>query len=146
MTRIRLSRLQRFALASIAALALAAAAPVCLAHVISVASIGGPNDFGGALVPAPPDLTKGAYVGTAAVFEEANDIILGSPLHTDTNGFGDGIPGRYETGFAVVHPGVIPAGTKISSFMMHFDVPPNSFFDTAAFDVLTDENIIGVIL
>ena len=121
---------------------------LCEAHVISVIPTNDHTQYGGSLIPAPPSVDDNVLLDNGDVFEEQNDIVLGAPLHTDTNGFLHGIPGRYVTGFDVLNPGVIPAGTTVSSFMIHFDhIPsPLNFVDSAAFNVYTDEDIIGVIV
>jgi hypothetical protein len=132
-----------------AVLSLAALVPsLCDAHVTSVVATNDHSQFGGSLIPAPASVADDVLVDHGDVFEEQNDVVLGVPLHTDTNGFLHGIPGRYTTGIVVLDPGVIPAGTTVSSIMIHFDhVPaPLAFTDSAAFNVFTDEDIIGVIL
>ena len=120
----------------------------CEARVISVVPTNDHTQYGGSLIPAPSSVADDVLLDNGDVFEEQNDIVLGVPLHTDTNGFLHGIPGRYETGLDVLNPGVIPAGTTVSSIMIHFDhIPsPLNFTDSAAFNVYTDEDIIGMIV
>ena len=118
----------------------------CQAHVTNVVSLNPPVQLGGFLIPAPLTAADNQLVGAGYVFEEQNDIVLGVPLQTDTNGFGHGIPGAYQTSSSgILQTGVIPAGTVVSSFMIHFDVLDGSFPDSAAFKVFTDEHIIGAI-
>jgi hypothetical protein len=121
----------------------------CAAHVTSVTSLNYPEQFGGSLIPAPPSVADNVLLDNGDVFEEQNDIVLPVDLHTDSDGYGQGIPGRYITGSDILHPGVIPAGTTVSSIMIHFDhipVQPFDAVDSAAFWVITDEPIIGVIV
>ena len=121
---------------------------LCEVHVISVIPTNDHSKFGGSLIPAPVSIADNVLLDNGDVFEEQNDIVLGVPLHTDTNGFLHGIPGQYITGLDVLNPGIIPAGTTVSSIMIHFDHIPGdlNFIDSAAFNVYTDEDIIGVIL
>ncbi|HTQ37531.1 MAG TPA: hypothetical protein VMJ32_00795 [Pirellulales bacterium] len=118
---------------------------VCRAKVTQVITF---NDypFPAVLLSTPPaSLLKGALTGQVSVFDELTDFVLPSDLHTDTNGWGHGIPGLYSTP-STTFPGVIPAGTVVSSFMIHFDTAGGAFDpDTAACEVVTDENIIGAI-
>ena len=125
---------------------LLAAPRFCQAHVTNVVSLNPPAQLGGFLIPAPLTAADNQLVGAGYVFEEQNDIVLGAPLQTNTNGFGHGIPGRYQTSSAgILQPGVIPAGTVVSSFIIHFDILDGTFPDSAAFKVFTDEHIIGAI-
>jgi hypothetical protein len=98
------------------------------------------------LIAPPGSAGDGALAGGAFVWEERNDMVLPVPLPVDSFGFGVGIPAAFQTATFATHPGVIPAGTTISSFILHFDTSTNQTPGTAAFQVQTDQDIIGVIL
>ncbi len=76
------------------------------------------------------------------MFEEKQDVTLGDPLSVDIGL--SGIPGVYMTGDAYA-PGVIPAGTEVSSFFVHFDTP-NVDHQSMQVVIQTDADILGVIL
>jgi hypothetical protein len=98
------------------------------------------------LLPAPPPSTEAdELVAGVNIFEEVNDFVLGADLRVDV--FGAGIPGQYSSGGAL-SPGVIPAGTRISSALIHYDFlgVPMPFPVMAELNVTFDQSIIGVIV
>ena len=119
----------------------------CCGHVTSVVSFNQGNPVVPAvLLPVPPvSALDGALPDVASVWEEQNDVVLTQNLPVDVMGFGTGIPGGYTTNSHPFTGGVIPAGTKVSSFMIHFDTLTDNFDNVAGLRVLTDENIIGAI-
>ena len=145
MNRPKAFALRRLALIGLTGWMVLTAARVSHASVVDVTTLN--PQIPALLVPAPPSVANNAVLGSAIVFNEQKDVVLSAPLYTDSNGFGHGIPGEYQTGIDSRQPGVIPAGTRVSSFMIHFDIIPAPFGpDTASLILHTDENIIGVIL
>lgn len=115
------------------------AAGHCEAQVISVEGF---NHTIVQLVSAPPAVTQDVRFGGVNVFVEKTGLTLGADLAVDIAD--PGIPGVYSSGDAYA-PGVVPAGTRVSSVFVHFDTPGNNFF-VSDFIVHLDEDILGVIL
>ena len=116
-------------------------AGACQAHVTIVSSA---NQISAQLILPPPSTALDTLFGGTNVFEEADGLVLGSDLDVDIAS--GGIPGIYHSGDAL-SPGVIPAGTRISSALVHFDTGGVPVFPvTAKLTVNFDEDIIGVIL
>lgn len=124
-------------------------ASVLLASAPAVASVTSVVPFNATpatLIAPPLSAADGALFGGAFVWEERTNTPLILPLAVDSFGFGVGIPAGFQTATFSTHPGVIPAGTVISSFILHFDTQTNLTPGTAAFQVQTDQDIIGVII
>jgi PEP-CTERM motif len=115
------------------------AAGRCDAQVISV---GGFDHTTAQLILAPPAVTQDVRFGGVNVFVEKTGLTLGADLAVDIDGAG--IPDVYSSGDAY-SPGVIPAGTRISSVFVHYDTFADNF-GVADFIVHLDEDILGVIL
>ena len=98
--------------------------------------------FSATLIPAPASTVAEALLGGTHVFEEKHDVTLGAGLNVDVGL--SGIPGVYQTGDAYA-PGVIPAGTHVNSFFVHFDTPGVNHQSMQVF-IQTDVDILGVIL
>ncbi len=112
---------------------------LCEAQVISVAGFDHTN---AQLILAPPDVRQDVLFGGVNVFVEKTGLTLGADLAVDVDSAG--IPNVYSSGDAY-SPGVIPAGTRISSVFVHYDTPGDNF-NVADFIVHLDEDILGVIL
>ncbi len=125
---------------AVALAALAAGLATARADVVLVNPI--TAHFNANLVPAPPSTVQEALYGGANVFEEQHDVLLGAPLQVDISD--PGIPGVYSTGDSYA-PGVIPAGTRVSSFFIHYDTPGVNVGE-GEFLINTDADILGVIL
>ena len=145
MKRVEIVSFRRLVLGLLLVVVVLGAPCACFAVVIQVDSL---NNIPATLLTSPPaSLLKGQLTGQAYVFDELTDFVLPTDLHTDTNGWGHGIPGLYQTpSTPILMPGVIPAGTRVSSFMIHVDSLGGPFDpDIAALRAVTDENIIGAI-
>lgn len=115
------------------AVVFAATAPSASADIIGV-------DGDATLIPRPADATLGALESdsTAFVWNEAQGVTLAAPITIDASA-----PGLYDSALAFEF-GTIPAGSVVSSHLIHFDTIGNDLHHVSG-SVMFDADIIGVI-
>jgi hypothetical protein len=100
-------------------------------------------DTGGALVPVkpPPSVQLKAYTSQVEIraFNE-NTLTLAQDLAVDIT-----LPGTYNDPNAL-SPGLIPAGTRVTSHLLHFDLPPGVMGVTLSGSISFDQPILGLIV
>ena len=72
-------------------------------------------------IPAPPSVKLGTWVSDSDIFAfEEKSITLESSINVDYT-----LPGTYFASVVDATPGVIPAGTSVTSFLVHQDTVPD---------------------
>ncbi len=113
------------------------------AGVIDIFAINGNHEPTELLASPPGSAESDALTGKVYAFNETTNVVLGTNLNVDASS--SSIPGNYYTGDPIPG-GVVPAGTHIDSFLIHFDIAGVPQFPvTAEFRVNTDGPIVGVI-
>ncbi len=110
-----------------------------LAHpaFAAIVSVGG----NAAVLPIPANVSSNHFESdtTIAVFNERQGVLLSSPMAFDAN------VGKFYSATADLTPGTIPAGTRVNSYLVHFDkVGSSSGFVIRSGSVTVDEPVLGL--
>jgi uncharacterized protein (TIGR03382 family) len=96
-----------------------------------------------AVVPAPLDLREGAWESDTEIraLAERQGVLLADALPVDIT-----VPGQYGAGGTPnISPGAISAGTRIDSYLVHFDTIPDQSV-SAGGSVTFDSAILGMLV